>query len=58
MGTESFLQTDMLLFRAKPPGNWMERVIEHLPEVLIDHAILERKAATSAINLMKFPEGK
>lgn len=46
----------MLLFRAKPPENWMARVIDHLPEVLIDHAILERKAATSAINLMKYPE--
>ncbi len=46
----------MLLFRAQAPGDWIQRVIEHLPTVLIDHAILERKAATSAINLEKYPE--
>ena len=46
----------MLLFRAQAPANWIERVTDHLPLVLLDHAILERKAATSAINLQKYPE--
>lgn len=46
----------MLLFRAQAPGDWISRVIDHLATVLIDHAILERKAATSAINLEKYPE--
>jgi tRNA 2-(methylsulfanyl)-N6-isopentenyladenosine37 hydroxylase len=44
----------MLLFREKPPADWLARVIDHLPEVLVDHAHLERKAATSALNLEKF----
>jgi len=46
----------MLLFRAQAPPEWIQRVIHHLPTVLVDHAILERKAATSAINLEKYPE--
>lgn len=46
----------MLLFRAQAPADWIHRVMDHLPTVLIDHAILERKAATSAINLEKYPE--
>ena len=46
----------MLLFRAKAPEDWIERVIGHLPTVLVDHAILERKAATSVISLEKYPE--
>ena len=46
----------MLLFRAKIPDNWLPRVITHLPEVLVDHAHLERKAATSALNLQKYSE--
>ncbi len=46
----------MLLFRAQAPENWIERVMDHLPMVLLDHAVLERKAATSAINLQKYPE--
>lgn len=46
----------MLLFRAAAPENWIERVLDHLPTVLVDHAILERKAATSAINLQKYSE--
>lgn len=46
----------MLLFRAQAPADWIDRVMDHLPTVLVDHAILERKAATSAINLEKYPE--
>src|SRR6267154_2485178 len=44
----------MLLFRAKPPQDWLPRVLANLPAVLVDHAHLERKAATSALNLEKY----
>ena len=44
----------MLLFRAKPPADWLDTVLANLPAVLVDHAHLERKAATSAINLEKY----
>jgi tRNA-(ms[2]io[6]A)-hydroxylase len=44
----------MLLFREKPPAEWLPKVLGHLPEVLVDHAHLERKAATSALNLEKY----
>src|SRR5881409_4454177 len=44
----------MLLFRQKPPADWLPKVLGHLPEVLVDHAHLERKAATSALNLEKY----
>ena len=44
----------MLLFRAKPPHDWLPKVLADLPAVLVDHAHLERKAATSALNLEKY----
>src|SRR5882757_7389399 len=44
----------MLLFRAKPPRDWLPKVLGDLPAVLVDHAHLERKAATSALNLEKY----
>lgn len=44
----------MLLFREPVPADWMASVVEHLPEVLVDHAHLERKAATTSINLEKY----
>src|SRR5688572_15256329 len=44
----------MLLWREKVPGDWLPRVLNNLPSVLVDHAHLERKAATTAINLEKF----
>lgn len=46
----------MLLFRAQVPADWLPKVLENLPAVLVDHAHLERKAATSALNLEKYPE--
>ncbi|MBM3821694.1 MAG: tRNA-(ms[2]io[6]A)-hydroxylase [Verrucomicrobia bacterium] len=46
----------MLLFRAKPPASWLPKVLNQLPQVLIDHAHLERKAATTALNLEKYKE--
>jgi tRNA-(ms[2]io[6]A)-hydroxylase len=44
----------MLLFRAKPPATWLPKVLGNLTAVLIDHAHLERKAATTALNLEKY----
>jgi tRNA-(ms[2]io[6]A)-hydroxylase len=44
----------MLLFREKVPADWLPKVLAHLPEVLVDHAHLERKAATTALNLEKY----
>lgn len=44
----------MLLFREKIPADWLPKVLGNLPDVLVDHAHLERKAATSALNLEKY----
>jgi tRNA-(ms[2]io[6]A)-hydroxylase len=44
----------MLLFREKVPGDWLAKVRANLPAVLVDHAHLERKAATTALNLEKY----
>lgn len=44
----------MLLFREKIPSDWLPKVLADLPAVLVDHAHLERKAATSALNLEKY----
>src|SRR5207253_7455366 len=44
----------MLLFREKIPPDWLPKVLGNLPAVLVDHAHLERKAATTALNLEKY----
>src|SRR5207248_1339553 len=44
----------MLLFREKFSPDWLPKVLSNLPAVLVDHAHLERKAATSALNLEKY----
>ncbi len=44
----------MLLWREKIPADWLPMVLRHLPAVLVDHAHLERKAATTALNLEKY----
>src|SRR5438067_5761810 len=44
----------MLLFREKVGPDWLSKVLGNLPAVLVDHAHLERKAATSALNLEKY----
>ena len=44
----------MLMLRENVPADWLPRVLSDLPAVLVDHAHLERKAATSAINLQKY----
>ena len=41
------------MFREKIPVDWTAKVLANLPAVLVDHAHLERKAATSALNLEK-----
>ena len=46
----------MLLWRASIPGDWLPKVLADLNGVLVDHCHLERKAATSALNLIKYPE--
>jgi len=46
----------MLLWREKLPDSWLPKVRAHLPAVLVDHAHLERKAATAALNLEKYVE--
>jgi tRNA-(ms[2]io[6]A)-hydroxylase len=44
----------MLLWREKVPEDWLPKVLRDLPAVLVDHAHLERKAATTALNLEKY----
>jgi tRNA 2-(methylsulfanyl)-N6-isopentenyladenosine37 hydroxylase len=44
----------MLLWRAQVPENWLDKTLAQMPAVLVDHAHLERKAATSALNLEKY----
>jgi tRNA-(ms[2]io[6]A)-hydroxylase len=44
----------MLLFREKVGPDWLPKVKANLPAVLVDHAHLERKAATTAMNLEKY----
>src|SRR6185436_17752354 len=46
----------MLLFREKVSADWLPKVTANLPAVLVDHAHLERKAATTALNLEKYPD--
>jgi tRNA-(ms[2]io[6]A)-hydroxylase len=43
----------MLLWREQLPADWLPKVLGNLPAVLVDHAHLERKAATTALNLEK-----
>ena len=44
----------MLMLREKIPADWLPKVLSNIPAVLVDHAHLERKAATSALNLEKY----
>ena len=44
----------MLLFREKVSADWLPKILANLPAVLVDHAHLERKAATTAMNLEKY----
>lgn len=49
-------EREMLLWREKLPDCWLPKVRMRLGEILIDHAHLERKAATTALNLEKYQE--
>ena len=42
----------MLHLQSESAKRWLAQVDENLPEVLIDHAHCERKAASTAMNLM------
>jgi SAM-dependent methyltransferase len=44
----------MLMLREKVPASWLPKILANLPAVLVDHAHLERKAATTALNLEKY----
>jgi tRNA-(ms[2]io[6]A)-hydroxylase len=44
----------MLLFREQVPAGWLATIRQNLPAVLVDHAHLERKAATTALTLEKY----
>ncbi len=46
----------MLLFREKIPADWLPKILGNIPAVLVDHAHLERKAATTSITLEKYRE--
>ena len=44
------------MLREKVPADWLPKMLANLPAVLVDHAHLERKAATTAITLEKYRE--
>ncbi|MBI2924382.1 MAG: tRNA-(ms[2]io[6]A)-hydroxylase [Verrucomicrobia bacterium] len=44
----------MLMLREKVPTDWLPKVLANIPALLVDHAHLERKAATSALTLEKY----
>ena len=45
------------ILRAATPPAWVEAAITRVPELLVDHANCEKKAASSALALMfAYPE--
>ena len=44
----------MEMLREQVSADWLPKVMSNLPAVLVDHAHLERKAATTALNLEKY----
>jgi tRNA-(ms[2]io[6]A)-hydroxylase len=40
------------ILRAPTPPRWVEDAVSHLPELLLDHANCEKKAASTALALM------
>ena len=47
----------MRLIASTTDSGWAEHALAHLPEVLVDHAHLERKAAGTAVRLLfQYPE--
>ena len=51
-----FYDAQVQLWRVPVPNGWLPKVLANLEGVLLDHCHLERKAATSALNLIKYPE--
>ena len=41
-----------MILKASTPAAWVEDALSHLPELLLDHANCEKKAASSALALM------
>ncbi len=54
-GRDTDTKWGMEMLREKVPATWLPKILANLPAVLVDHAHLERKAASSALNLEKFP---
>ncbi len=51
------LQTLNHFLRVATPPAWIEKALENIPSLLVDHAHCERKAAASALNFIsKYPE--
>ena len=47
------------ILHAPTPPAWVEDAVSHLPELLLDHANCEKKAASSALALMfTYPEDR
>ncbi len=46
----------MLLFKKQIPDTWINKIRASIPDILVDHAHLERKAATGALTLQKYKE--
>ena len=47
------LPAELLAFlRCTTPDAWIEQALQHPEELLIDHANCEKKAASTALNLM------
>ena len=46
----------MLLFKEPIPASWLEKIRSTIPDILVDHAHLERKAATGALTMQKYKE--
>lgn len=44
------------MLRAKVAPDWFSKVQSNIPSVLVDHAHLEKRAATTALTLERYPE--
>ena len=44
------------MLRAKVAPNWFAKIVSNVPSVLVDHAHLERRAATTALTLQRYRE--
>lgn len=51
-GTEEAVADVLEFLRCRTPDAWLGQATEHLPELLIDHANCEKKAAGSALSML------